>query len=91
MAQKTTRIRSKESLSRGEVAAALRQMANSIADNSLTLRQGAEDVSPTLPDTLTFKVKLQQKNKASGGTKHELEIEIEWPEGTPTDLGVQIG
>jgi amphi-Trp domain-containing protein len=91
MAQKTTRIRSKERLSRNEVAEALRQMANSIADNKLTLRQGGEEVSAVLPESLAFKVKLQQKDKDSGSTKHELEIEIEWPEGTTVDEGVRIG
>ncbi len=64
--------------SRESVCAFLRQMADKIAEGQVTLSQGADSITLTLPDTLILEVQVEDEQKRRKGTQHSLELEIKW-------------
>jgi len=78
--RKNVMMKSEEKRSLAEVAHFLRDLAGKIESNTLTLKQGGEEVSVSLPDPVTLEVELQEKRK-KGSKKRQLEIEIEWYPG----------
>ena len=89
MAVKNVRLRSKESMSRGEVVDALRKLVDRIEQDSVTLGQGAQEVTLSLPEKLELKMKVTEKPKGNA-TKQKLQVELSWTEGEGTRDGVRI-
>jgi amphi-Trp domain-containing protein len=89
MAAKNVRLRSKEQQSRGEVAQALRKLADRIEENNVTLGEGADAVSLTMPERVELKLKVTEKPKPDT-KKHKLDIEVSWKEGEKESGGIRI-
>lgn len=78
--RKNVIMESEERRSLADVATFLRDLAEKIESNTLTLKQGGEEIQVPLTDPVTLEVELQEKRK-KGSTKRQLEIEIEWYPG----------
>jgi amphi-Trp domain-containing protein len=78
MAKKNVIVKSDVRKSLPDVAAFLRELADKIEANQVTLQQGPDEVSLTLPDTVDFELEFTEKMKKKKGVKRQLEIEIEW-------------
>ena len=70
-------FKSKEVLSREEVAAFLHQLADKIAAGRVTLQQGKNDLPLKLPADLLLEVEVEDEHKKRG-IEHCLEVEIKW-------------
>ena len=90
MAKKNTLLRSKERRSVQDVAAFLRQLADSLEQNEITLQRGDEEVRIDVPSRVTFKVKAKEKIKKQS-TKRQLKLTLKWKEGDRAENFVQIG
>lgn len=67
---------------RGDVAAYLRQVADSLdAGDAITLKAGGDSVTMAPPETVEFEVKAERET-STGATEGELsiEFELEWDE-----------
>ena len=80
MARKNIQFKSEELKETTGVAAFLRDLADKLESNEVTLRQGAKEVKLSVPATVLMAMEVQQKNK-KGKTRRNLEIELEWTEG----------
>lgn len=78
MAKKNVIVKSDVRKSLPDVAAFLRELADKIEANQVTLQQGPDEVSLTMPDTVDFELEFTEKMKKKKGVKRQLEIEIEW-------------
>lgn len=86
---KTILLKSEEKRSLADVARFLRDLADKIENNQLTLKQGDQEFTLNLPDPVTLELELEDKDK-KGRTKRQFEIEIEWypgEEGGAVSLG----
>jgi amphi-Trp domain-containing protein len=86
---KTILLKSEEKRSLADVARFLRELADKIENNQLTLKQGDQVYNLPLPDPVTLELALEDKDK-KGRTKRQFEIEIEWypgEEGGAVSLG----
>jgi amphi-Trp domain-containing protein len=84
MAKKNVIVKSDVRKSLPEVAVFLRELADKIEANQVTLQQGADEVSLTMPETVDFELEFTEKTKKKKGVKRQLEIEIEWyKDGAP--------
>jgi amphi-Trp domain-containing protein len=86
MAKEIVLFKSEERKSLTEVAAFLRELADRLDSNRVTLRQGAEELTLTIPNQVVLEIKVEDE-----GTKHSLEVEIEWKEGDDAAGGVTLG
>ena len=67
--------------SRADVAAYLRQVADSIeSDGPITLSAGEESVSMDPPERVEFEVKAEREGPTDGDGELSIEFELEWPE-----------
>jgi len=66
-----------EKRSLADVAHFLRDLADKIERNQLTLQQGSEEIHLELSDPITLEFELEDKDK-NGRIKRQLEIELEW-------------
>ena len=82
--KKTILMKSEEKRSLADLAGFLRELADKIEHNQLTMKQGGESYNLTLPDPVTLELELEDKDK-KGRTKRQLEIEIEWYLGEEED------
>ncbi len=80
MAEKRMLFTAEEWKSRHTTAAFLKELADNLESGEVTLRQGEEDVTFSLPGTVELEIKLTENVKGQE-TKPELDIEIEWTEG----------
>jgi len=88
-----TLIKSKDVLSREELADLLRSIADRLRDDTLTLSRGADSVALEVPASLHVDLELKDDDKRSG-TKRELEIEMWWQvdeTGRPTGEATPSG
>jgi amphi-Trp domain-containing protein len=90
MGKETRLFKSEEPKSRADVGAFLRQLADKLDSGEVILRQGAEELTLTLPHDLILEIQVEDEEK-SRGTQHSLEIEIKWYDnggpGGPLALG----
>jgi amphi-Trp domain-containing protein len=86
MAKEIVLFKSEERKSLAEVAGFLRELADRLDGNQVTLRQGTEELTLTIPDQVVLEIKVEDE-----GTKHSLEVEIEWKEGDDAAGGVTLG
>ena len=74
-------FKSEANHSRSEVAAYLRQVADSIdGGDSITLKAGGESVTMDPPETVEFEVKAEREGPADGDGELSVEFELEWDE-----------
>ncbi|QZX98561.1 amphi-Trp domain-containing protein [Halobaculum rubrum] len=70
---------------RAEIAAHLRDVATRLeADGELTLADGDEPVTMSVPASATFEVKAERET-GSGPDELSVEFEIEWADGDDQD------
>ena len=72
-------FKSEEKKSAGEIAAALRRIADKVESGGLTLKQGQDTVQLDFPETMTLEIKVEEESGRQ--TKRSLEIELEWVPG----------
>jgi amphi-Trp domain-containing protein len=77
MGKETRLFKSEEPRTRADVGAFLRQLADKLDEGQVTLRQGSEELSLTLPHDLVLEIQVEDEVK-SNATQHSLEIEIKW-------------
>ena len=89
MAKKNTLLKSKERRSVQDVAAFLRQLADRLDQNEITLQRGADEIHIDVPHHVTFKVKAKEKIKKRS-TKRQLKLTLKWKEGDRAENFVQV-
>lgn len=90
MKKKNRLFKSKEKMNREEAANYLHLFADKIAEGSVQLIQGNQEVSLNLPGELIFEVEAQNKEKGAGSVKNKIELEIEWYEGESSESGGKL-
>lgn len=90
MASETVLFRSEERKRLGEAAEFLHQLADRLAAGEITLKQGADELTLSVPDNVVLELKVEEEAKRNG-KKQSLEIEIEWNEGETEESGVALG
>ncbi len=91
--QSTTLIKSKDVLTRAELADLLQSLADRLRGGRITLDQGANRVEMEVPATLHVDLELKDSVKPAR-TKRELEIEMWWEvdeTGAPTGAAAAPG
>lgn len=89
MAEETVLFESEERKQLSEVAEFLRQLADRLDQHEVTLRQGEEELTLSIPDQVELEIKVEEEAKRKG-TERSLEIEIEWMEGEGGESGVVL-
>jgi len=90
MGQETVLFKSEEHKDLPDVVKFLHQLADKLAQNEVTLRQGVNELKLSIPNKVVLEIKVEQEEKHQS-TKHSLEIEIEWVEGDTDTEGVSLG
>ena len=90
MSKKSILFRSKERRERQEVAALLRQLADSLENNDLVLRQGERETRIEAPGTVQVKIKATEKAKRRH-TTHALVVKLTWRDGEEGYGHVTVG
>jgi amphi-Trp domain-containing protein len=86
MGKEVVLFKSEEKRSTAEVAAFLRQLADRVEKQEVILRQGTEELTLSLPGTVTLEVKAEEETSRKG-VKHSLEVELEWKPGEQKQAG----
>ncbi len=79
MGRKNVLVKSKERRSIEDVAEFLHQLADRLVENELVVQQGNEEVTVTVPNQVTMKLKIKEKLKKRK-TKHSLKLGLKWTE-----------
>lgn len=79
MSSKTVLYESKDARLRYDVAVALHNIADSLAEGTLQIKDGFGSVSVSVDNEIKFEIEVQEKVK-SHGVKRSVEIELEWTE-----------
>ena len=90
MGKETRLFKSEERMARAAAAAFLRELADKVEGGEVVLRQGAEELTLTLPESLVLEVQAEDEDKGTRGIQHSLEVELAWFEGEqggPLELG----
>lgn len=75
-------FKTEQSQARGDVAAYLRQVADTLdAGDAITLRAGEQSVELDPPDRVTFEVKAEREGSPGSPGELSIEFELEWGEG----------
>lgn len=80
---------SKERKDLQSVAAFLRELADKMEENQVTLRQGEDETPLVFPNNVVMDIKVERKVKPHKN-RYKFEIEIKWLEGD-TLGGVRLG
>ena len=81
MSKERVLFKSEERQSVKEVAAYLRQLADRVEAQQVTLRKGADELTLNFPGTVELEVEVEEELKKKNRRKLQLELEIEWYEG----------
>jgi amphi-Trp domain-containing protein len=91
MGKEVRLFKSEERMTRSNVSAFLRQLADKLDEGQVVLRQGSEELSLELPQNLILEVQVEDEDKKRKGIQHSLELEIKWFDkdapGGPLELG----
>jgi amphi-Trp domain-containing protein len=79
MGRKNVLVKSKERRSIEDVAEFLHQLADRLVENELVVQQGNDEVTVTVPNQVTMKLKIKEKLKKRK-TKHSLKLGLKWVE-----------
>ncbi|MHA1967713.1 MAG: amphi-Trp domain-containing protein [Candidatus Hodarchaeales archaeon] len=83
-------LKSEEKKSRSEIVKFLTDIAQKIDTGNVTLIQAEESVELLIPEELTLEIKVEEKIKQNRPRKLQLEIELEWYEGTKEE-SIKLG
>jgi amphi-Trp domain-containing protein len=83
-------LKSEEKKSRSEIVKFLTDIAQKIDTGNVTLIQAEESVELLIPEELTLEIKVEEKIKQNRPRKLQLEIELEWSEGTKEE-SIKLG
>ncbi len=89
MAKKNNLIKTEERRSVQDVAAFLRQLADRLEQNEITLQRGDEEIRIELPNRVTFKVKAKEKIKKQK-TKYQFKLTLKWKDGDKAENFVRV-
>jgi amphi-Trp domain-containing protein len=78
MGKEARLFKSKERMNRPDVSAFLHQLADKLAQGSIVLRKGGEEISLELPHNLILEIQVEDEDKKAKGVQHSLELEIKW-------------
>lgn len=81
MAKKNVLVKSDVKKNLSDAASFLRELADKIESGQVTLVQGSQDVVIDMPEMISFELEYYEKPKKHG-LKKQLEIELEWTEGS---------
>lgn len=81
---------SEERRDRASLAAFLHQLADKIAEGTVVLQSGSEQLVLDLPDQVVLELKAEEEAKKNK-TQRSLEVEIEWIEGDESGGPVTLG
>ena len=90
MGKETRLFKSEERMARAAAAAFLRELADKVEGGEVVLRQGGEELTLTLPESLVLEVQAEDEDKGTRGIQHSLEVELAWfdgEQGGPLELG----
>jgi amphi-Trp domain-containing protein len=90
MAKEIVLFKSEERKDLQSVSAFLHQLADSLENNQVILRQGTEEITLDIPNQVILELKVEEEDK-KGKTKHTLEVEIGWIEGDESGGVVTLG
>jgi amphi-Trp domain-containing protein len=90
MAKKNVLVKSDLRKNLPDVAVFLRELADKVETGKVTLVQGSQDVIVELPDNVGFEIEYYEQPKKHG-LKKQLEIEIQWTEGSKKRQSVSLG
>ena len=90
MAKEIVLFKSEERKDLQSVSAFLHQLADSLENNQVILRQGTEEITLDIPNQVILELKVEEEDK-KGKTKHTLEVELEWIEGDESGGVVTLG
>jgi len=82
-------FKSEERKNRADVSAFLHQLADKVSEGQVVLRQGQEEITLQLPQSLILEVQVEDEDKKAKGIQHSLEVEIKWfddEQGGPLEL-----
>ena len=71
------------------VATFLRNLADELEDNQITLFSDLEELTVTIPDVVMLDLKVEKESKHNE-TKHSLEIELEWTEENMSEMSAEV-
>jgi amphi-Trp domain-containing protein len=74
-------------MSRSDLAAFLRDLADRVEQGRVALTSGGEETPVDVPERVELEVEYEQKQKA-GGLRHQLELEIQWGAGIGDGVGL---
>ena len=78
MGKETRLFKSEERRSRADLSAFVHQLADKISEGQVVLRQGQEEITLQLPQSLILEVQVEDEDKGTKGIQHSLEVEIKW-------------
>jgi amphi-Trp domain-containing protein len=90
MGRKNVLVKSKERRSIEDVAEFLHQLADRLVENELVVQQGNEEVTVTVPNQVTMKLKIKEKLKKRK-TKHSLKLGLKWVEHDTPRGSLKLG
>ena len=88
MGIETVLFKSEEKKTSGDIAMTLRQIADKIDDGTMTLKQGAEEITLEFPKNMVLELKIEEEQGKR--LKKSLEIELEWIVGDEEAGGATI-
>ena len=91
MGREVRLFKSEERMSRPDVSAFLHQLADKLAQGSIILRQGGEEISLELPHNLILEIQVEDEDKKAKGVQHSLELEIKWFDDDAPSGPVEFG
>jgi len=78
MGKETRLFKSEERKSRSDVSDFVHQLADKISEGQVVLRQGQEEITLQLPQSLILEVQVEDEDRGAKGIQHSLEVEIKW-------------
>lgn len=90
MARETVLFKSEKRKDLHSVVDFLHQLADRLAQNEVTLRQGNQELQLSIPNQVVLEVKVEEETQQNAN-KRSLEIEIEWIEGEAGTGSLSLG
>jgi amphi-Trp domain-containing protein len=78
MGKETRLFKNEERKSRSDLSDFVHQLADKISEGQVVLRQGQEEITLQLPQSLILEVQVEDEDKGAKGIQHSLEVEIKW-------------
>lgn len=91
MGKETTLFKSKERNRRTDVVSFLHALADKIDQGQVVLRQGRDEVTLKIPESIVLEVKAEDEQKKVKGVQHSLEVELKWYDKDHNGGELQLG